>query len=466
MNAPGISPVADPSASVSRQIFAIPLGGADHLIYSPLKRTAFIANPALVNEILTVREWLDHRSGDVSGASSPCPETHALLDRLDLLTPAPIPEDPFADTGPRWDTAILFPTTRCSLRCVYCYAAAGDGPVREMPLAVARAAIDTVVAAVLENGGEELSLGFHGGGEPSLHPELIIGAADHARRAAERHGLSIRLHGAFNGMASPERGVGRYILDHFSEISLSCDGPPSVQDTQRPTVGGGPSSPAVIRTMTALDRRETAYGVRMTVTEESVDGLAEAVAWIIDHHLPRRIQVEPVFYQGRARRDGFRPVPRDRFVRELVHARATGKSAGVEVFYSGARLDVLTRRFCQAPCRALVVTPDGDVTACFEVHGRSHPAADRLIVGRYDGSGGFSIDRAALAARINRTADRIPECKGCFCKWHCAGDCATREPGGDSDRCRLNRELIIHQLLDRIHRSGGLVWRGEPAEPG
>ncbi len=464
MNAPGFSPVADPAAAVTRQIFAIPVGGSDHLIYAPLKRTAFIANPALVNEILTVCQRAEGSGHKTLDPLAPCPETHAFLDRLDLLTPAPIPEDPFEGTGPRWDTVILFPTTRCNLRCVYCYAAAGDGPVREMPLAVARAAIDTVVASVLENGGEEISLGFHGGGEPSLHPDLIIGSADHARRAAERHGLGLRLHGAFNGMASPERGVGRYILDHFSEISLSCDGPPHIQDAQRPTINSGPSSPVVIRTLTALDRRKMAYGIRMTVTEHSVDGLAEAVAWIVDHHRPRRIQVEPVFFQGRARRDGFRPVPRDRFVRKLVQARAAAKSAGVEVFYSGARLDVLTRRFCQAPCRALVVTPDGEVTACFEVHGRSHPAADRFIVGRYDGNGGFSIDRAALAAHISRTADLLPDCDGCFCKWHCAGDCATREAGGDSDRCRLNRELIIHQLLDRIHRSGGLVWRGEPAE--
>ncbi len=464
MNAPGRFSVADAAAAVARQIFAIPLGGSDHLIYAPLKRTAFIANPALVNEILTVCQWADG-GGDASpGPWPPCTETHALLDRLDLLTPAPIPGDPFSETGPRRDTVILFPTTRCNLRCVYCYAAAGDGPVREMPPALARAAIDTVVASVLENGGEEISLGFHGGGEPSLHPELIIGSADHARRAARRHGLALRLHGAFNGLAAPDGGVGRYILDHFSEISLSCDGPPPIQDAQRPTVGGGPSSPAVIRTMTALDRRKVVYGIRMTVTERSVDGLAEAVAWIVDRHRPRRIQVEPVFRRGRARRDGLGPVPRDRFVRELVRSRTAAKSAGVEVFYSGARLDILTRRFCQAPCRALVVTPDGEVTACFEVHGRSHPAADRFIVGRYDGNGGFSIDRAALAAHIDRTADRLPECDGCFCKWHCAGDCATRETGGDSERCQLNRELIIHQLLDRIHRSGGLVWRGEPAE--
>ena len=37
---------------ILKQLFSIPLGKDKYLIYAPLKRTAFIANPALVNAII------------------------------------------------------------------------------------------------------------------------------------------------------------------------------------------------------------------------------------------------------------------------------------------------------------------------------------------------------------------------------------------------------------------------------
>jgi uncharacterized protein len=65
------------------------------------------------------------------------------------------------------------------------------------------------------------------------------------------------------------------------------------------------------------------------------------------------------------------------------------------------------------------------------------------------------------------------QCRTCFCRWHCAGDCYTRssELGEDGiaatpERCDVNRAITAQLLLRNILASGGVAWRGEPVIAG
>jgi uncharacterized protein len=123
------------------------------------------------------------------------------------------------------------------------------------------------------------------------------------------------------------------------------------------------------------------------------------------------------------------------------------------------------QRFCLAACRALVVTADGEVTTCFETYGSEHPLSARFIVGSYRG-GRYEIDHSRIDKYLARTADTILHCRECFCRWHCAGDCAIKasaagcvdafEPTG---RCAITQELTKYLILNKIKDSGGLIWR-------
>jgi uncharacterized protein len=203
----------------------------------------------------------------------------------------------------------------------------------------------------------------------------------------------------------------------------------------------------------------------MTVTEAGVNNLPESVDFICRNFSPEKIQVEPVFIEGRARTLGIGIEKEENFVSRFIESLRIAEEKDIPLFYSGAQIDVLTTRFCLASCRALVVTPEGNITTCFEIYGRDHPLAENYLIGEYDGND-FLINAEKRQAVFDRTVDTITHCRDCFARWHCAGDCAVKSGASTafsnrhSSRCRINRSLIQFKILDNIRRSGGLIWNG------
>jgi uncharacterized protein len=294
-------------------------------------------------------------------------------------------------------------------------------------------------------------------------PQCLIKATDYARSLATKNNIPLHVTGSFNGYWSKE--VRNYVIHDFTEISLSFDGLSSVQNRQRPTKEGKGSFSKVVETLHALDEAQFPYGIRMTVTNDSVHYLGESVAFVCENFKPRKIQVEPVFQEGRAKTNRSMITDLNVFINQFIKGFRIAEKHNITLFYSGARLEPLTERFCLAACRALIVTPDGDVTTCFETYSCEHPLSYHFIVGKYTGKRRFFIDNKNLQTHFLHTVQNIPYCNTCFCKWHCAGDCAAKtfsnESGSEfypTDRCLVNQELTKFMILNRIEKSGGLIW--------
>jgi uncharacterized protein len=292
--------------------------------------------------------------------------------------------------------------------------------------------------------------------------KVLKQSVEYARELSSIHNIKLVLSGAFNACWSDI--IREFFIKNFDEISISFDGVADIQNSQRAYASGNGSFEDVCRTLQTLDAAQISYGIRMTVTEASVNRLSESVEFICRNFHPVKIQAEPVFEQGRAS-DGSSSV-RDLsvFLQQFIKAHIAARSYGVELFYSGARPDIITTRFCLAACRALVVTADGDITTCFESYGREHPLSDFFLVGGNDGMGSFYMDEKKLDSYFRHTVNDNEHCSGCFCKWHCAGDCAikTMKQDGESgyqatERCFLNREITKYLLLDGIRQSGGII---------
>jgi uncharacterized protein len=208
----------------------------------------------------------------------------------------------------------------------------------------------------------------------------------------------------------------------------------------------------------------------MTATVPWRGRLANDVAFLCEHTKARSIQAEPAFNTLRGEHQGPTQAEAEEFVEAFMDAFEVAGRARRQLIYSGARPWLITQTFCRAPYSLLIVNPSGALVGCFEATDEEYPLIEQATVGCMDGDG-IVLDRDSRAALHETLAERQAACHGCFCYWHCAGDCYSRVfapgvygPPGSSPRCFMNREITAHMLLWYIANSDG-VWRGQGGQP-
>lgn len=414
-----------------------------YLIYAPFARRVAYVNAACAAQI---QRYLT--TGNIQEVH---PDVIAKLGGVAWLEP---PQLPFAlppDRHYHPCEATLFLTNRCNLRCRYCYAASGEKPLMDMPLEMMRAAI-RLVARNAKRAGRTLQIGFHGGGEPTQHATALKCAVAYAKEIAFREGLkSAQFYIATNGVMSPDQR--EFVATEFSTINLSFDGPRNIQETARPTSSGESSYDAVMAFVHALHRHQRPFSIRSTITADNVRQMSRLVAFFDQATGCRLLHFEPAFSGGRCGRTSDDLPEWEVFAREFIQAWEEARKRRIDLRFSASRLEQPTFCFCGCANDPFTVTPDGYVTACYEVCDRDSPDADQYFFGRYSPDG-FRFDFQKLAQLRQLTVHHKPLCARCFAKWICAGDCPVKSPrpygqaGGQSDRCKMIQQ-VLRSLLER-----------------
>lgn len=450
--------------TLSAEVFTISLGPAEHIIYAPARRAAFIANASVVEFLSNLKQGL------FSAAADPDGSLVALLRGLQIVDAGPEPH-PFASYQgePEPVGVTLFLTTACNLRCTYCYASAGNAAAKFMTLATAKRGIDFAAANAAKHGVPYFEVGYHGGGEPTVNWRVLTDSFEYAEKKAAALNLRLRSSAATNGVLADAQID--WILAHLGTINLSCDGLPSVHDECRLTVSGKGSSTHVIHTLRRFDDARFRYGLRLTVTAEHISTLPESVEFLASRFHPQAIQIEPVYLLGRGA--GAAPAESDEFIEafRLAAQRAAGHGAGIN--FSGARVGTLTNHFCSVSQDNFCLSADGNVTACFEAFSEDGPWAHVFFYGRPATDGqGYVFDQTVLKGLRQQAVQNREHCRGCFAKWSCGGDCyykwlAATGAGefSGSARCHVIRELTKDQILEKIAAAGGLFWHEPLANP-
>lgn len=430
------------------------------LIYRPMARLAFVGNRAMAHLARSLA-----LNGQTTADADCPPEVRAFLEGIGFLEPDPPPPMP-RKLGYHPANIVLLLTNRCNLRCIYCYASAGEVAGESMSPALARAAIDRVHANAQDLGRPSFDLTFHGGGEPVLAWETLEQAVIHARS----RDLPARITAVSNGIWSERQR--QWIVDNLDRVTISCDGAPATQDRQRPYASGRGSSEDVMRTIRGLDRVGFDYGIRMTALAPWRGRLAADVRFLCEETGCRSMQVEPAYNSGRGFYRPPSPTDGDEFVAAFLEAHEVARRAGHRLTYSGARPWLLTSSFCSAPYESLVVTAAGELVTCYEVTGEHHPLAAACAFGRLE-DGQAIVDEGRRGAMLRRMEDRREGCRDCLCYWHCAGDCHVKAfyPGaeaapGSSTRCRVNQAITLELLLARVAEAKDGVWQGGNGQGG
>lgn len=447
---------------LSQEIFTIPYGES-FIVYAPLQGGVILCNSALVGLLQRLQ------NGDCSIQEEPeyreilhyFQEAGLLIESADadqeltLITPEPV----VSDFTPTRVTFLV--TTNCNLRCVYCYASAGERHVT-IPFEICKAAIDLVVKNALSLNVTDVLIAFHGGGEPTTAFPLIRQCVRYAREQAKHYGIQSSFSIVTNGLLNDVQV--EWLAANMNGISISLDGPPDIQNKQRPLPNGQGSFDHVFQAIKKLEQLEVNPFLRATITSESVGCMREISRFFCENFETSEFQLEPVAVCGRCVTTGYQEPTIEEFVTGVEEAMDEAAKYGKRAVCSAA-LEVfpdLMEAYCGVASPNFAIMPEGIVTACYEVSSPSDPRGEFFYYGQFDqGEKSFTFNENTIKKLRSYVIQNNQLCRDCFCRWQCAGDCPVRSvwryPARVDDdvdfRCQVTRELVKRRLVRALEET-------------
>ncbi len=164
-------------------------------------------------------------------------------------------------------------TRQCNLDCTYCYI--GKQQTRMSPV-VARKIVDFIFA--LTPAREKMDIGFFGG-EPLLEFELIRTITEMIESHPDFGAHPVDLAIVTNGTIFSE-AIAAFVKAHNVGFTISCDGPPAVQDRFRHFRNGSGSSAVVSRTIRQAMEAFSLVPVNAVYGPATVRALSQTVAYL------------------------------------------------------------------------------------------------------------------------------------------------------------------------------------------
>ena len=436
------------------ELYSIPIHHTDqdntYIIYRPLLGLAFIGNKAMVD--LT-------KSIGTDPAQPIDSEIHSFLDEIGFLDPDPAsPQLPvMGNFNPLGLTLLM--TNQCQLRCTYCYAASGDSPPRHLSLEAGYAAIDYTYDNLKRINYPKFHISLHGGGEPTFPWNTMKALVAYAKEKPIPTEITLTSNGVWSKQQT------QWIMAYIDFVGISMDGSPQTQDLQRPLVTGKPSSHWVMQSLKELEKHNRPYRLRLTATPP-FDRLLEDVRYLCENTNCRRMQVEAAYNSERGGEYQYKLEEGLQFLQAFFSAQRVAEQYGRKLRCVGSEVGKITAVPCGSLFNTLIVTPQNNLVACFEVVNDDHPLAGLATIGKIT-SQGVEIDEEARSRLRQTIVERRAMCRECFCYWSCAGGCLTRSIGPGLDHqpeqdihCEIMRTLQREMLLKHIAKGNGLQKHG------
>jgi len=379
-----------------------------------------------------------------------------------------LPHSTNIDSVDNWSgfkSLTLLVARKCNLACVYCYAAAKPNG-ESMPEQLALDALDWFNGQLKQN---TIRITFHGGGEPTLEKNLIKKVVSRTKEIA--NGKNLRFHIVTNGTA--DSSFMDWLATENFGISISADGPPAIQNRNRPYASGLGSSKKVEETIRSLVAKNVSFTIRLTFSP--TDNLSEIIGYFGNLGV-KSLHLEPIFPHGRNYKEmklvGNGPetsivdsASSKSFADKFLEALDIARNLNIRI--TNSHLGNLSRGngyFCgSASGRSMIVTHDGLISGCLEVVDKNDPDLNHFNLGKYDSvDRDFKILKPKLIGFQSRHADSLKSCKDCYARYTCAGGCAVkavRATGDFAERdesyCSFTK-MVIPAVIKRIAEFNGV----------
>ncbi|MGV8152494.1 MAG: radical SAM protein [Candidatus Nanoarchaeia archaeon] len=450
---------------LTKELFVIPENylegnGENYYLYAPLKGSMLKVSPGAVGLLQKIKMGIPAEKSNICILENFL-KYGVLTDKLELSEIKDKNNPLYLPTS-----VTLIPTHSCNLRCVYCYARAGEDVGNLMPLEIANSAVDYVIKNALETNSKRVHLGFHGGGEPLLESnfQVIIPVVERFKELAKQNGFIYGVSSATNGVIQNKSNL-EWVINNFNSLNISLDGPKEIQDIQRPKADSSSSGSfnLVVETINYLNERKFNYGLRATITNDSVSRMPKILEFFTSFSKKKVFHLEPLFECGRCKTTNVKAPSSEDFLKYSRQTRDLAEKLGVSVYYSGGKLGEIGSYFCGALGSNFFVTPSGDVSTCLEVTRPKDDKAEIFLIGNYNPSFGFQIDLSKIKNLKNRSIENLSHCTDCFAKYNCKGDCPAKvcSQSGDINnpennfRCISNQGLLFDEMIRKEKLKGG-----------
>jgi len=347
----------------------------------------------------------------------------------------------------------FFLTTKCNLRCVYCYTYKSQNLKKEhqsLDFNFAKRGMDDFFR---DNASRHIR--FYGISEPTLEFELMKKIKDYAYKKA---GKSLTVELQTNGFFSEK--IAKWIAENVNILWVSCDGPAKVHDIQRPTATKKPTSAIVEKNLKYFAKQKSMQaGVRVTLTPLMMKRQLEIVEYFHSIGI-KYINVLPAFapIEENSPSTVFKWDPIE-FAKNFLVAHKKAKKLGV--WYNTmciVNFDEKTRHACRACTPNPHITTDGYVSCCdFTQLGPEYSPGplQQLIYGKYIPEKDVIVyDEKAVANVRSRCVENLKKKTCSDCKYidNCAGGClgqVVNETGDILGKCEKNCE-IVRYLAERM----------------
>jgi uncharacterized protein len=331
---------------------------------------------------------------------------------------------------------VLWLTTACNLRCIYCYR--GEPEARSMPVGVAEKAVKLAAAS---------GIPFHvqlAGGEPTLERKLIGAVGEMVREPGHPATMALQTNGTLI-----DAELAALCRRYGISIGLSIDGPPAVQEKVRGKAG------ATFRGLELLAREKIPVRVTTVLSAANVERLAELALSLAAFPNVEGIGLDPIVYKGKANPE-MTPAPSGGSLRYGIRGLLSTLKRINELRAAPIRwreqdavqralsADVRPKPYCHACLgESLAVHPDGSVYPCGQTVGDPSMAAGSVE----------SVDLQKLRS-VYRGLRLQGACTECPLEGRCPGDCPSRlvyNNGASSQTmCLIYRTIAASSAMEEI----------------
>lgn len=313
----------------------------------------------------------------------------------------------------------------CNLRCTYCYA--GDKFSRRMSEDTMRRAIDLAVA----RRPRQLDLGFFGG-EPTLHPDLIVSAIEYAE-------------GAVAAISDAQKPMLRFVLNtnatlltearsrpvlaamgpRTSAAFVSLDGSRAVHDAHRVDAAGRGSFDRALAGIEALRTAGVPFQLTAVASKETAAHLGDTLRTLLPLG-SKKIIVAPNFADDWTDRDidALRAGLRALGDAWMDHFRA-GHAFAVEPLHTKILSHLKSGMPCPSRCtlggEELAVAPSGRLYSCAQMVGEDD--RDELVIGDVE----RGLDLPKIRQMQTRKESVEDTCSSCALRDRCQSHCGCRQ---------------------------------------